>query len=362
MTLNSRSLIALLLTTVLLALGAAGCEKDARALTQEAQIAMIQGDHDVAITTFQAALAKEPGSVDATIGIAETYLRKEDLPKAREWFEKARALKLEKAEEQYLERRFQELLMAEAKPLKDSDPDAYEKKLREVLAVKDRGDAAEAAYEALGDFYLRRADELALDKKTREQAVAYYEQMKTIRTQPATRKQALDKARALRRDIFSDTFARELDKLSESLKRDGLLDEANRRIKVVALIEEKELVFKTDEDKEAIRPKLSRSATGQMIRLTYLLSGTPVPESVPSRFNFETAKVEEELFEKGKAQLTVSVTLAELEELAYKSIILPMERDAEKKGGEAPAGGEAPPASAGEAPASGEAAPPTAAP
>ena len=311
--------------SALVALSAVACEKDARALVNEGNVSVINKKYDQAVVSFEAALAKEPGNFDAVVGLAETYLRKGDLAKSREYFEQAKKSKLSKAQEQFLNQKFQDLLLSESEGLKDKDPEKYEAKLREVIEVKNKGRAADDAYFSLGEFYMKRGDDMAKDKKTRDKAVDFYEQMKTIRTQPALRKQALDKAKKLRREIFTDVFANELARLTPELEKDSRLDKENKRVKVIAAVEDKELNPKTDEDKEVIRKQLSRTATTELIRLTYSLSGTPTPESVPNAFAFKTAKVEEEVMEKGKAQLTVSVTLDELENLAYVHIVAPLQ-------------------------------------
>lgn len=352
--------IAAVLLTLALALVAFGCEKDARTLVNEGNVAVINKKYDEAITSFDAALVKEPGNFDATVGLAETYLRKGDLSKSREYFDQARTKELSKAQQQFLHQKLQDLLLAEAEKLKDSDPKTYEAKLREVIEVKNRGRAADEAFFALGDLYMRLGDDMAKDDKTRDKAVDYYERMKTIRTQPALRKQALDKAKKLRRLIFADLFKAELAKISDQLKKENRLDEVAGRVKVIATVEDKNLNPKTDEEKDEIRKSLSKTATIELIRLTYTLSNAAIPEAVPNKFAFSTAKVEEEVIEKGKAQLTVSVTLTELEELAYDQIVVPLQIEASKaarkegeeggeEGGEAGGGGEekAPDADAG---------------
>jgi len=326
--------IAAVLLALALALVAVGCEKDARTLVNEGNVAVINKKFDEAVVSFDAALVKEPGNFDAIVGLAETYLRKGDLAKSREYFDKARASELSKAQQQFLNQKLQELLLAESEKLKDSDPKAYEAKLREVIDVKNRGRAADDAYYSLGELYMRLGDDMAKDVKTRDKAVEYYERMKTIRTQPALRKQALDKAKKLRVVIFHDAFKNELDKISDLLKKENRLDEVGGRVKVIAAVEDKTLNPKTDEEKDEVRKSLSRSATIELIRLTYTLSGARTPESVPNKFAFTTAKVEEELIEKGKAQLTVSVTLEEIEKLAYKQIIEPLENEQGKDDGE----------------------------
>jgi tetratricopeptide (TPR) repeat protein len=307
-----------------LALALAGCEKSASELSNQGNVALVQQDFDGAIASFNQALAKDPSSFDAMLGLAQAYTKKNDFPKAHEYFDKSKALvKDTDPQKPYMDEKLQELYLAEAVPLKDKDPAAYEAKLMESVKVRDRGGQANTAYFELGELFMSRGEQLGKDPKTRDKAIEYYEKMNTIKTQASLRKKARVAAQTLYRQRFADKFKDEVTKLKPQLLKEGLLDEPGGRVKVVILIEDKELNPKTDEDKAAIRKTLAHKATSGLIDYSYAFAGFPRPDSVPNLFTFQSAKVEEEVIERGKAQLGVSVALSEVEQIAYDVIVVP---------------------------------------
>lgn len=315
------------------ALSLVACEPSGPELSNQGNLALVQQDYDGAITKFNLALAKDATSFDATLGLAQAYTKKNDFAKAQDYFDKAKTLlKDNDPKKPYMDEKLQELYLAQAATYKDKDPAQYEAKLMEVVKVKGRGGQANTAYFELGEFFMDRGDTLGKDPKTRDKAIEYYEKMNTIKTQPSLRKKARGAAKKLYRQRFADKFADQVAKLKPQLVKDGLFDEATGRVKVVILIENKAINPKTDEDKDALRKTLSHRATNSLIDHSYAFAGFPRPDSVPNSFNFKSAKVEEEVMERGKAQLTVSVALTEIEEIAYKVIVVPA-REAKKAGG-----------------------------
>ena len=184
-----------------------GCEKDAPTLAHEGSIHLLQKQYPEAIASFDAALALNPKNFEAQVGLAEVYTDKGDHAKAHQYFEKVYASKLDKGRQLYVDTRFQNLLLSEAEAMQDKTSLAYEAALRKVVDTRNRGQGSDKAYEHLGKYFVERGDTLAKDKKTRGEAADFYEKMKSIRTTLELRKQALDKAEKLRRDIYKDEFA-----------------------------------------------------------------------------------------------------------------------------------------------------------
>ena len=337
--LNARWPWAALMLAGLLLTSALGCEKDAQTLTLEGTSALSQKNYDGAIVSYTKALALEASNFDATVGLAEAYTKKGDITKAKEYFAKAKALKVGGAKEKYMEQLMQDLYMEEAKAIEDKTSEAYHDALWKVVDVRDRGGAASQAYTLLGEYYMERGDTFAKDKDQREKAVEMYEAFKKIRTQRTLRTQALQKAVKLQREIYDDKFAANFAKIKPGLVKDGLFDESTRRVQIKVLIEDKEINPKTDEDKATLKQKLANQAFFDLVKMTYMLTGDPVPaDSELKRLAFQTVKEVEgsEILEKGKAQLIIDVGLDELREVSYKRIAEPNRKAAGNKDAAAP--------------------------
>ncbi len=328
-----RPLRAISLLLVVLSLLLTACEKDATTLVSEGTIAYQQKKFDQAIKSFEDALKLDPKSFDATIGLAEVYMGRGDFSKSHEHFDKARALKPSKAREQFMNQLYQDLLLREAQAMKDKKSPEFEKALRGVVEINKRSAKANEAYTLLGEYYMTHGDELAKAKDTRQKAVDMYLQMLTIRTQPALRKEAKQKAKKLQRDLYADAFAANIAKSKPEWDKEKLYDPATTRLKMVILKEDKEINPKEDEEKEAIRKQLQQAMLQNLLALEYKLAGIDMPPlaEIPVKLaGLKSLKVEEEIIEKGKVGLTHSVELKEIEELTYKVLVVPA-RKAKKK-------------------------------
>lgn len=307
----------------------AGCEKDAPTLAHEGSIHLLQKQYPEAIAAFEAALALDPKSFEAQVGLAEVYTEKGDHAKAHEYFKKVYAGKLDKGRELYVDTRFQHLLLAEAEAMAPNNDEKYEAALRKVIDTRSRGQAADAAYEHLGKYYIDRGDALAKDKKTRVQAAEAYQQMNSIRTTPQLRTQALDKAEKLFREIYRDEFNARFAEDKAKWAEDSPWSEAGGRLTYSVAIEDKNLKFKDDEEKAPYQRKLSLTCQRDIILAMHLYSGTTPPDPLRN-YKLETSKLESEVYEKGKAAMTVSVALEELEDLSYNALVKPARKKAAK--------------------------------
>lgn len=336
---TARTTLRVVLLALLIALSVAsvGCEKDAATFTNEGNVALVNKDYDKAVNSFQQALGKDPKSFDATVGLAQVYAQKNDFAKAKEYFTKAEGMGPNKVQLQYLNQHRQELFLAEAKTTTDKTNPQYETQLRGVIDANKRTPAADEAYRLLEELYMERGKALSGDPKTYEEAIVFFEKMRTIKTQPALRKDAIKRADELRTKIFEDMWAKAFGAAKTKLATEERVDAANKRIKFVATLEDKELKFKEDEEKEAARKKLLKENRDAIVVFTYALMGTPkdkIPSRVPKALlEPKTAKLDGETFEEGKATATVSITEDELKQIAFKGIFLPRraaEREAKK--------------------------------
>jgi tetratricopeptide (TPR) repeat protein len=314
-----------------------GCEKDAPTLAHEGSIHFLQKQYPEAIKSFDAALALNPKNFEAQIGLAEVYTEKGDHAKAHQYFEKVYAGKLDKGRQLYVDTRFQNLLVSEAEAMPDKTSDAYEAALRKIIDTRNRGQAADKAYDYLGKYYLERGDALAKDKKTRGQAAEFYQKMKSIRTTRELRKQALDKAESLFRAIFKDEFAGRVAADKATWAEGSAWTEAGGRLTFTSTIEDKGIKFKEDAEKAPYQRKLSLTCQKALILAMHKYSGTTPPDPLLN-YKLQTSKLDAESYEKGKVSMTVSVTLGELEDLSYRRLVKP----ARKKKGKKPAKGDAP--------------------
>lgn len=321
----------LLAAAVCLAFGVSGCEKDATALSGEGKQAFINQQYDQAIQSFEAALAKDAQNFDATLGLAEVYGKQKKFDKAREYYDKAKALKPSKANLQYLEQRFQEMLLAEAEGMEDKTSAAYEKSLRDIIEMDKRSGSANQAYQLLSDYYMERGQTLEKDKNTRQAAVDMFLQMKTIRTDRNLRTKALNRAKELQREIYKDQFADNFTKMKEQLVKDARYDEATKRVKITLLNEDKEINPKDDAEKEARAKDLQLGAFKELVKLSYDLAGVKVADGELKKLQLGSLKQDELIIEKGKETITLSAELADIEEVTYASVIVPMRSAAEQK-------------------------------
>lgn len=337
-----RGLRAVLVALALsLAVGGVGCEKDAMTLSAEGTNAMINKQYDKAVQSFEAALAKDPNSFDAVAGLAEVYGKKSDFAKARENFEKARKMDAPKGKLQYLEQRYQEMLLAEAEAAPDRTSAEYEKSLRAIVEADKTSPSANRAYTMLGEYYLERGKALEADKGTRAQAVEMYLQMKTIRTDAQQRKQALQRAKELQREVYKDEFAGRFNSMKEALVKEGRFDEATGRVKIAILKEDKEIVApKDDAEKEGRAKPLQQGALKELVKVAYALAGVTVEDAELKVLQLASLSQDELVIEKGKEAVTMSASLEDMEEVTYKSLIVPARDKA--AAGDAPKG-EAPP-------------------
>lgn len=351
-----------LLLILVLCLWLAACEKDAPTLIVEGTKALVTKQYDKAQQSYEGALKLDPNNFDANMGLAEVHSAKREFAKAREYFDKAKGLEAEEAKKQYLTQRYQEMLLEETKGTDAASAD-YEKNLLALVEMNKRSPAAEEGYKMLADYYMERGDTLSKDKATREQAVELYLKLKGIKVEPARRKQALDKVEVLRRQLYTDAFAKRIEAVKGDLVGKGEFDEANKRIKANIVFEDAAFKPKKDEEKAAKLDELRKAAKERLLTWTLMFADVQPGSAEAKAWSFQPGTFKEEVatVEVGKAQVVVSAEIFDLEQITYDNLIKPTfdkkapapDAPAEKPadgGGAAPDAGGAAPADAGGAP------------
>lgn len=212
--------LAALLSALLVLLGlATACQETPGEHLRQAQAAVRQGDADAAERHLKQALDGDASLLEAKRGLVRVHMLRKDFPKAEEallalWtaqgFDKPGAR--DTVDRLLVRQLFTELYRTWAATLNPADnPEKYREILDKAL-TRDPKDAD--LHKLLVAFYQREALQ-RIERGDRRAAAEAYEAILALRPFPKTRREAIERARELRIQLFDEEAAQRFD---ETLK------------------------------------------------------------------------------------------------------------------------------------------------